>query len=128
MSGPQPDRRHTLGQHGENWVADRLQAAGYTILARNWRHPDLGELDIVAQEGDEIVFVEVRTRRGAVEAAIEAALSSVDARKQTRLVALAQAYLDAHDLDKTPWRVDVAAVAHQHGKLTLEVVHNAIHW
>ena len=51
-----------LGRQGENFAADYLERNGFTILARNWR-TDAGELDIVALDGRELVFVEVKTLR-----------------------------------------------------------------
>jgi putative endonuclease len=123
---PQPRQR--LGQRGEALVADRLTRAGYTILARNWRHGTLGELDIVARRGGEIVFVEVRTRRGPLDAAVEWALASVNERKRARLARLAQAYLDLHDLEGVAWRIDVVAVACQGSRLVMEVITDAVGW
>lgn len=120
--------RHTLGQRGEAFVAERMQHSGYTILDRNWRHGAHGELDIIARHGDELVFVEVRTRQGTLHAAIEWALSSVDAAKQSRLVELCHAYMDAHGLDNLPYRIDVAAVGWSGGHFVLEVIHNAVDW
>jgi putative endonuclease len=123
---PQPRQR--LGQRGETLVADRLARAGYTILARNWRHGTLGELDIVARRGAEIVFVEVRTRRGPLDAAIEWALASVNERKRARLARLAQTYLDVHGLEGAAWRIDVVAVACQGSRLVMEVITDAVGW
>ncbi len=85
--------RQTLGQRGEQFVTGWLRREGYTILARNWRSGASGEMDIVAQQADTVVFVEVRTRRGPLEAAIAAALESVTAAKRARLLRLAQAFL-----------------------------------
>ena len=51
-----------LGREGECWAADYLvREKGFVILARNWRHRQK-EIDIVAQDGDTLVFVEVKTR------------------------------------------------------------------
>ena len=50
-----------VGRYGEQLAADHLEAAGLVILDRNWRCRE-GELDIVAREGGELVFVEVKTR------------------------------------------------------------------
>jgi putative endonuclease len=50
-----------VGRRGEQLAAEHLEAAGWTILARNWRCRD-GELDIVARDGALLVFVEVKTR------------------------------------------------------------------
>jgi putative endonuclease len=120
--------RQPLGQRGEEWVAGWLCGAGYTILDRNWRYGAEGELDIVARQGNEIVFVEVRTRRGPLQEAITWALESVGARKRDRLVRLAQAYLVQHHLDDMTWRIDVAAVGCEGGRLSIEVIHNAADW
>ncbi len=122
------DLRPSLGQRGETFVAHHLVRAGYTLLARNWRHNTLGEIDIVAQRADEIIFVEVRTRRGPPQIAVGSALASVDARKQARLVRLAQAFLAAQHLDDIPWRIDVAAVGYENGAFSLEIVHDAVEW
>lgn len=122
------DTRRSLGQRGEAFVAARLEREGWTILERNWRHPQLGELDIVAQEGSEIVFVEVRARRGPVARAVQQALESVGPHKQARLARLAEAYLTLHDLDGRPWRVDVAAVGCERGVLGMELIRHALEW
>lgn len=123
-----PDPRQTLGQQGEDFVADRLQETGYTIRDRNWRHSTYGEIDIVAQHGALIVFIEVRTRRGPAQRALDQALASIDAAKQARLIRLAQAYLATHDLTETEWHITLAAVGYDRGLFSLEVVKDAIEW
>lgn len=120
--------RKSLGLSGENWVTESLKRAGYEILARNWRHTILGELDIVARRGDQIVFVEVRTRSGPLQAAVEWALASVDEQKQARLAQLAEAYLAQNGLEDCVWRIDVAAVGCENGRLVMEVIHHAVDW
>ncbi|MGB6837955.1 MAG: YraN family protein, partial [Dehalococcoidia bacterium] len=55
--------RRRLGDFGERVAAAHLEAKGYRILARNYRCRE-GEIDLVAQQGDVLVFVEVRARRG----------------------------------------------------------------
>jgi putative endonuclease len=120
--------RQSLGQRGEALVADHLSRAGYTILARNWRFGAQGELDIVARRGTELAFVEVRTRRGPLNEAVEWALASVDDRKRARLVRLAEAYLDEHGLEGAAWRIDVVAVACQGNSLVMEVITDAVEW
>lgn len=120
-------RRQSLGRRAEALVADRLHREGYTILARNWRNL-LGELDIVAERDGEIVFVEVRARSGPPETARALALESVNTRKQARLLGLAEAYLEAHNLRAVPWRVDVAAVAFERGEASVEIIRHAVAW
>jgi putative endonuclease len=52
----------SLGQFGESWAIGYLTRLGYRILQRNVRYR-VGEIDIVAMDGDEMVFVEVKARR-----------------------------------------------------------------
>lgn len=117
------DHRRGLGRRGEDLAARRLVAKGYQIVARNWRC-ETGELDLVARDGEELVVVEVRTRRGQALGTPE---ESVTPAKQVRLIALAEAYVQAHDWQGS-WRLDVVAVEmDQRGRL-LRVDHyeNAI--
>lgn len=106
-----PDPRRQLGAAGEAVAARFLRARGYRILARN-RRSEGGEIDIIARDpAGPIVFVEVRTRRGARGAAH--ALESVDEAKQQRLRDGAAAYLAAHPDPaggEPDARIDVIAV------------------
>src|SRR5947209_4231245 len=81
--------RRQLGASGERVAANWLEARGYRILARNWRCP-YGELDLIAEQNGEIIFVEVKTRRGATHGAPEEAITPA---KRVRLIAAAQTYL-----------------------------------
>jgi putative endonuclease len=67
-----------------------------------------GEIDIVAEEAGDIVFVEVKTRRGADYGLPEEAVTPA---KQRKLVAAAQTYLEANNIADASWRVDVVAIA-----------------
>ncbi|GIV10387.1 MAG: UPF0102 protein [Fimbriimonadales bacterium] len=99
--------RVQIAHAGEERAAQYLQARGYTLLARNWRKRE-GELDIVAMEGDALVFVEVKTRRTRTYGAPE---ESIDARKQAQLARLAQRFIDEHpQLRFRECRFDVAVV------------------
>jgi putative endonuclease len=104
-------RRRSLGRQGEEVAASYLEGLGYELVERNWR-TRAGELDIVAREGDWLVFVEVRTRRaaaGGTAPALGSPEESVTARKQRRLAAMSEAYL--FDLPwPGPWRIDVIAL------------------
>lgn len=121
MSGH--DRRGALGRWGEGLAARHLVAKGYEIADRNWRCQS-GELDLVALDGDCLVFVEVRTRRGQALGAPE---ESITPAKQARLINLADAYVQAHDW-AGHWRLDVVAVEVDRGGRLLRVDHyeNAI--
>jgi putative endonuclease len=117
--------RKSLGQRGEQLALAHLRQRGYVILSTNWRCTH-GELDIVAQQNDTIVFVEVRTR---YTDSTDAAFESINPRKQEKLAALAHLYLEEHDLETAEWRIDVIAIAiPRSGKPHIEQVENALDW
>lgn len=99
--------RQALGRLGEQLAARALESRGYALIARNVRTP-MGEIDLVARDGDWWVFVEVRCRRGTAYGRPE---DSLTARKRAHLLAAAQHYLNARQLTGVPWRVDFVAVA-----------------
>ncbi len=78
-----------LGASGEDAAADYLRSLGYRIVRRNLRGPG-GEIDIVATDGEIVVFVEVKARRTRTYGS---ALAAVDARKRQRIRAVAADYL-----------------------------------
>jgi putative endonuclease len=96
----------TLGQRGEALAAARLQQQGYRLLARNLRTPR-GELDLVCQDGPEIVFVEVKARLTGGRSAPE---ESVGTAKLQRLARLAEAFLASTGREAAMWRIDVVAI------------------
>lgn len=100
--------RKRLGDAGERLAAGWLEQRGYAIRARNWRCP-YGELDLVAERGGELVFVEVKTRRGERLGAPEEAVTLA---KRRRLAASAACYLAevAAGADDVAYRIDVIAV------------------
>ena len=99
--------RQRLGDFGERQAALFLEARGHQVIARGWRCP-AGELDLVTLDGDELVFVEVRTRRGERLGTPE---ESIDARKAARLLALGDHFLAAHPAHDTRiWRIDLVAI------------------
>ena len=95
-----------LGAHGEQLAVDFLTDEGLRVLDRNWRCRD-GELDIVARDGDALVFCEVKTRRGT---GFGHPVEAVGRVKQRRLRTLAQRWLAAHDEHAPQLRFDVVGV------------------
>ena len=95
-----------LGTHGERIAAAFLTDAGLRLLDRNWRCRE-GELDIVAREGDALVFCEVKTRRGL---GYGHPVEAVTRPKQVRLRTLAHRWLAAHDEHAPELRFDVVGV------------------
>ena len=86
-------------------AAVHLEAKGLRLVERNWRSV-YGEIDIVAEDGDELIFVEVKTRRGNQMGTPEEALTKEKAEKLTQL---AQLYLAEKDSERD-WRIDLVAI------------------
>lgn len=83
--------RLAIGKRGEDEACRHLEAAGHTIVERNWRWGRL-EIDIISLIGNELHFVEVKSRTAPASAAPEA---NVDGGKQRRLTAAALAFLNS---------------------------------
>lgn len=94
------------GVLGEEVAARFLERSGYRILARNWRVGRL-ELDLVARDGDTIVFVEVKARRAGPQSPAEA----VDRRKRARIRRAAARWIAARRELAAEYRFDVVGVA-----------------
>ena len=103
---PPPDHRAALGAYGERVAARALTDAGLRVLDRNWRCRD-GELDLVARDGDALVFCEVKTRTGT---GFGHPAEAVTPGKRRRLRVLASAWLAAHDHHAPDLRFDVVGV------------------
>jgi len=95
-----------LGVWGEAIAGRHLVQQGLRIRDRNWRVPE-GELDLVVQDGETIVFVEVKARAGRAFGAPE---EGVTPTKRRRIQRAAWAYLEAAGLLDAPWRIDVIAI------------------
>ena len=106
LQNPLPDHRAALGSYGERVAVRALTEAGLQVLDRNWRCRD-GELDVVAREGDALVFCEVKTRRGT---GFGHPAEAVTPAKRRRLRRLARAWLASHDQHAPDLRFDVVAV------------------
>ncbi len=99
--------RQGLGDAGEKLARRRLEQLGYEFISANWRCR-AGELDLVMRDGDVVVFVEVKTRRGE---ALGSAEEAVTATKAARLFRAAEAFLATRpDFADAFWRVDLVAI------------------
>ena len=116
--------RREVGARGERLAADFLEGQGYKILERNFRCRE-GEIDIVAQHGECLVFVEVRAKKSPDFGAPE---ESISVFKREKLVSLADAYLQKCDDLPPSWRIDVVAIelAPNNEVLRLGHIENAI--
>lgn len=111
-----------LGQWGENLAADYLQKQGYRIIERNFRNA-LGEIDIIAREGDTLCFVEVRTKTSLEQGH---PLESISERKKRHMIRMAASYLKDKRLFDADVRFDVVAVLPENeGEDRLELIKNA---
>jgi len=95
-----------LGLRAEEWTARLLERRGYQILDRRYR-TRAGEIDLVARDGETIVFIEVKAR-GSVGCGPPA--EAVDGRKRGRLARAAGHYLASRGATESPCRFDVVEV------------------
>jgi putative endonuclease len=98
--------RQELGNRGEQLAAEHLEALGWRILDRRWRCRT-GELDLVAEDGETVVFVEVRTRAPGAKVPARACVTLP---KQRRVARAALYYVRARALVRRRMRFDVVAV------------------
>jgi putative endonuclease len=104
---PMPnDPRQSLGKCGEDLACAELERRGYAILARRYR-TRFGEIDIVARDGETMVFVEVKARDGE---RFGAGAEAVTAWKQRRIAGMALDYVARHRWHDRPCRFDVVAI------------------
>jgi putative endonuclease len=97
----------TRGREAEDRACDYLQTQGLQLLARNYRSKR-GEIDLILQDKDSLVFVEVRYRSNP---RFGSAAESIDRRKQSRLIACAHYYMQTHpDSRQQPCRFDVVSI------------------
>jgi len=100
------DPRRLLGDAGEDLAAATLKKQGYKILERNYLTP-LGEVDLIAREGQTYVFIEVKTRR---QERFGAPQEAVTLAKQRKLRRLADYYLRQKRLEEVSVRFDVVGI------------------
>ena len=114
--------RRSLGRRGEELAAGYLEKKGYRILQRNYRS-GAGEMDIVAQDGDCLVFVEVRTRSTKEYGTPE---ESITPSKAQRLIEVAQGYLQEQGDSAREWRIDLVAIDWSGDSYRLQHMANAV--
>lgn len=92
-----------FGNRGERAAVKYLKQHGFTIVTRNYQNR-YGEIDIIAIDGETLVFIEVKTRRSLRSGS---PLEAVDAKKQRQILRAAQAYLSERGLQEQSIRFDV---------------------
>ena len=109
-----------MGDLGEDFAASYLRHCGYRIIERNFRCR-LGEIDIIAQEGKDLVFIEVKTRRSRRFGCPQEAVTLA---KQAKLRAVAACFLQRYK-KSVPCRFDVLAITMEGGMAKPELIRNA---
>ena len=102
-------QRRAVGAYGERMAERHLVAQGLVVLARNWRCAE-GEVDLILRDGENVVFCEVKTRRGDAYGTPAEAIGPVKVRRLRRLAAL---WLDQSSVRPKEVRFDVVAVLPQ---------------
>lgn len=115
-----PDKR-SKGNVGEDLAAGYLQKHGYKILERNF-HARVGEIDIIALDGQTLVFVEVKTRWSR---AYGGAIDSITYRKLQSIIKTAQYYKLLHPQLPEGMRIDIVAVDISEQSPKIELIKNA---
>ena len=120
--------KRKLGDLGEKIAEKYLREKNYQILKKNYQKR-WGEIDIIAKENQEIVFIEVKTRTKNKSDFYGQPQDSVNFFKQQKLIKTAKTYLFENDYSsQTNWRIDVIAIKlnEQNGKADLEHIRNAV--
>lgn len=104
-----PSRRLNLARRGEQRAADYLMALGFKVIARNWRSPETAnELDLVCEDGDCLVFVEVKTAR---TTNYGDPITWITPRKQKAIIRAAESYLAVNNPTHQSFRFDTITIA-----------------
>ena len=115
------DQRQSLGKLGEDLACEELERRGYAIVERRFR-TRCGELDIVARDGDVLVFVEVKARSGG---GFGSPFDAVTWQKRQRLSAMAESYLLHKRIAGVACRFDVVSVLQDASGHTVELMRGA---
>jgi putative endonuclease len=113
--------RNALGRRGERIAERYLRRHGYLILERNFRGAG-AEIDLVAMDGETLVFVEVKTRRTTQAGMPQEAVNSY---KQRHLRRAGEVYAQSHRAHDRPMRFDVVAILEEGGRRHLELLKDA---
>lgn len=108
-----------LGDKGERYAARFLRRQGFRIIARQYRN-QFGEIDLIALDGDQVVFIEVKTRKSD---RFGQPAEAVDFAKQKQLTRLALAYLKKHGLLDRSARFDIVGIIWPDGQKHPDVQH-----
>ncbi len=109
-------QNQSVGRYGEDRAVEFLRRLGYSIVARNWRGTS-GEIDIVARDGQCLVFAEVKTR---TRLGFGHPFEAITQAKMRRMRNLAAQWCQAHSQAGSEIRLDAISVLVVHGQITIE--------
>lgn len=113
-------KRKSLGQEGEDEAEVELLRLGYEIVIRNYKNK-IGEIDIIARDGEVLCFVEVKTKSDSGFGSPE---EMVGPRKQRKILKTAEFYLLDNNLTDIDYRIDVVAIDRE--KWEIRVLKNVV--
>jgi len=113
--------RLSLGELGERLALKKIKRLGYKFIAKNYRCP-LGEIDLIARDGDCLVFIEIKTRRGR---SIGFAKEAINKRKIRQISKVALAYMKENNCFDVKARFDAIAINIKGDREEIEVIPNA---
>lgn len=113
--------RLDLGKRGEELALKKIKRLGYKCVTRNYRC-SLGEVDLIAKDGECLVFIEIKTRKGK---SLDYAKEAIDGRKRRQLSKVALAYMKSNNCCDTKSRFDVVAINLSDEEDQIELIRNA---
>jgi putative endonuclease len=113
--------KQRLGKKGEALAEEYLKRKGFQILKRNYRY-GRKEIDLIAREGNTIVFVEVKAGKSKDFGAPQ---ERVNLRKQRNLTEAAHHFIQEENVTDCDFRFDVLAINYQRGKEEVDHIRNA---
>jgi putative endonuclease len=109
-----------LGRRGEDYARRRLALQGWSFITANW-YCRSGEFDLIMKDQSELVFVEVKTRRGDFAGRAEEGIS---ARKRRGLLAAGEWFIAKHpEFSNVIWRIDLIAITVNHENKVVRYSH-----
>lgn len=113
---------HELGKIGENIISEYITKLGYKVLERNFECKQ-GEIDIIAKDNEELIFIEVKTRTDMSYGEASEAVTNV---KKRHLINSIKYYIYKNNLENQPIRIDVAEVYIKNGRVKINYIKQAI--
>jgi putative endonuclease len=118
------ETRGELGKRGEELARRHLEKLGFSVLETNYRTPE-GEIDLIVEKDDLLVFVEVRTRHRSGFGSPE---ESLTVKKRSHMASSALRYLQRNRINDREWRIDLVAIEIGPGEkpVRVDVTENAV--